>query len=72
LYVSVQTGSKYSFFSDGFECEKFIFAFFFDEVYLAESPLAYFFVEFEARKSDIFDFMLFFDELVHLENVLFS
>jgi hypothetical protein len=48
LYVSIQTGSEDSFFPDGFECKKFILAFLFDQVDLAEGTLPYSFVEFEA------------------------
>lgn len=72
LYISVETGSEYPLFPDGFECEKSIFAFLFDEVDLAKSTLPYSFVEFEARKSNSFHFVLIFDELVHLEDVLLS
>lgn len=69
LDVSIEIGSKDSFFPDGFEGIKLIFPIFFDKIDLTKSSFSDSLIELEAAKSNILNFMLFFDKLIQFKYI---
>lgn len=69
MNVSIETGAEDAFLANGFECVEAVLAVFFDEINFTEGSLPDAFVEFEAGEGDVFDFVLFLDELIHFEDI---
>ena len=72
LNIAIEVGAEHSFFANCFESKKGILPFLFDQINLSKCTLADPFVELKTAESDVLDFMMSFDELVHFVDVSLS